>query len=216
MDSFNKSIFIEYILKKSSDFAEEELNTYPDDLLKEIYENLNQDEDMPSIFRYQYRNYSSPQMTSNRIDTQENNDDDDEDDDDEYEDMPELISDQSPRMTSNRINVQPDNIMNIIFGMVNGQIPIQNTTFNIINQQDVIMKLPENEYDELKKYIKGVDYNEDNECNICLDKYVDNEMIVELKCKHLFHDFCIYSWLSKQSYKCPVCRMEQGNPEKID
>ncbi len=88
---------------------------------------------------------------------------------------------------------------------------------NIINNQDdVKLKLKDEEYDRLPKYIKNINYHDDNVCNICLEDYKNMEIIVKLTCNHLYHDLCINNWLANESYKCPVCRVEQGESQVIE
>ena len=48
-----------------------------------------------------------------------------------------------------------------------------------------------------------------NECSICLEKYVKNEKIIELSCKHTFHEKCIKEWMDTNNISnntCPICR----------
>ena len=51
-------------------------------------------------------------------------------------------------------------------------------------------------------------------CNICLNQFELDECVVELDCKHGFHENCIIHWL-KMNNTCPVCRseLESNNPE---
>ncbi|KAK8936240.1 E3 ubiquitin-protein ligase [Platanthera zijinensis] len=48
---------------------------------------------------------------------------------------------------------------------------------------------------------------EDAVCCICLAKYVDNEDLRELPCKHFFHMECVDKWL-KINALCPLCKKE--------
>jgi hypothetical protein len=48
------------------------------------------------------------------------------------------------------------------------------------------------------------------ECYICLNHFENNEKIIVLPCKHLFHIRCINIWLSNFSNKCPTCRKVVG------
>ncbi|XP_019638422.1 PREDICTED: uncharacterized protein LOC109480629 isoform X3 [Branchiostoma belcheri] len=48
-------------------------------------------------------------------------------------------------------------------------------------------------------------------CTICLDTEVD--LLVEISCKHCFHQMCLQRWLQWQN-KCPVCRKE--NPQILE
>jgi hypothetical protein len=45
------------------------------------------------------------------------------------------------------------------------------------------------------------------ECSICSDYIQINSNIIKLKCNHIFHEFCIKSWLL-ENYICPMCRNE--------
>lgn len=43
-------------------------------------------------------------------------------------------------------------------------------------------------------------------CEICMDKFNDDSVLVKLSCDHVdVHEECIVTWL-KQSNKCPICR----------
>jgi len=47
----------------------------------------------------------------------------------------------------------------------------------------------------------------ENKCMICLNEYMENELISSLSChdSHIFHENCIEEWLKKQD-SCPICR----------
>lgn len=51
----------------------------------------------------------------------------------------------------------------------------------------------------------------DKICLVCYDEVINNNMSVELSCKHLFHTMCIQSVLKLSSNKkkyCPYCRLQ--------
>lgn len=45
------------------------------------------------------------------------------------------------------------------------------------------------------------------DCCICLEEYKThaNKEIIQLKCKHVFHSFCLTKW-AKTNDICPMCR----------
>lgn len=47
---------------------------------------------------------------------------------------------------------------------------------------------------------------EDDMCYICLEKYVDNDLIRVLPCRHKFHANCVDQWLTEVHRVCPLCR----------
>jgi E3 ubiquitin-protein ligase RNF115/126 len=44
-------------------------------------------------------------------------------------------------------------------------------------------------------------------CNICLEGFIEGNVLRVLECNHEFHENCIITWL-KQRNTCPVCRHE--------
>jgi len=49
--------------------------------------------------------------------------------------------------------------------------------------------------------------DEDNQkpaCAICLNEYEDGDPLIELPCKHYFHQHCGKTWLKRQN-RCPLC-----------
>jgi len=46
----------------------------------------------------------------------------------------------------------------------------------------------------------------ENECCICLDKYKENDILIKLKCNHMFHKECLEPWFKKSNRSCPLCR----------
>uniref|UniRef100_A0A7S2R9H4 RING-type domain-containing protein n=1 Tax=Mucochytrium quahogii TaxID=96639 RepID=A0A7S2R9H4_9STRA len=57
----------------------------------------------------------------------------------------------------------------------------------------------------------------DENCAICLNRYVVNEKVLSLPCKHAFHEDCVINWLRLHN-SCPNCRTplpcegEHSNP----
>ncbi|GJQ12087.1 hypothetical protein GpartN1_g3878.t1 [Galdieria partita] len=49
------------------------------------------------------------------------------------------------------------------------------------------------------------DSNSADSCPICLEEFVQEDLIRILPCKHEFHGDCIFSWLVERG-KCPVCK----------
>ena len=45
----------------------------------------------------------------------------------------------------------------------------------------------------------------DKECSICMEKCKKDDMVTDIKCKHVFHKDCIMEW-GKYKNECPNCR----------
>ncbi|XP_019086363.1 PREDICTED: RING-H2 finger protein ATL52-like [Camelina sativa] len=59
---------------------------------------------------------------------------------------------------------------------------------------------------KFKDIIKEDGFGDKICCSICLEEFEDGHAIVHInKCRHVFHRFCIVSWL-KQNRSCPNCR----------
>ena len=56
-----------------------------------------------------------------------------------------------------------------------------------------------------RKYIYKDLYDVTNICNICLENFNNNDIIIMKRCNHIFHDNCIIEW-HKIKRNCPVCR----------
>lgn len=50
--------------------------------------------------------------------------------------------------------------------------------------------------------------NDNNECQICLEKFAIGDELRTLNCSHFFHTKCVDSWLRNRSNSCPACRSE--------
>lgn len=46
-------------------------------------------------------------------------------------------------------------------------------------------------------------------CSICLHTYVENDIICQIKCSHIYHKSCMDSWINiSRKLSCPICREE--------
>ena len=45
------------------------------------------------------------------------------------------------------------------------------------------------------------------ECLICLEKFNEEETVSLIKCGHIYHTHCLYSWFLKKRV-CPLCDEE--------
>jgi len=99
---------------------------------------------------------------------------------------------------------------------------------NFDNLEDVKVVLKESEFEKMKeikykdaKMLKNENEEkilcEDSTCVICQEETEDNDYIrIMPKCKHFYHKDCIDKWLREESNKCPLCKCEVGEGERID
>uniref|UniRef100_A0A3P9NY34 RING-type domain-containing protein n=1 Tax=Poecilia reticulata TaxID=8081 RepID=A0A3P9NY34_POERE len=45
-----------------------------------------------------------------------------------------------------------------------------------------------------------------SECVVCLEDFVNEELLMGLPCGHAFHQQCIVVWLAGGKHWCPLCR----------
>ena len=57
---------------------------------------------------------------------------------------------------------------------------------------------------KLEKYKESGKFKE-KECSICLDSYMEDEIIIYLECGHYYHNECSKQWF-KEGKNCPLCR----------
>lgn len=57
---------------------------------------------------------------------------------------------------------------------------------------------------KLEKY-KMNDKFKEKECSICLDSYMEDDIIIYLECGHYYHNECSKQWF-KEGKACPLCR----------
>ncbi len=44
-------------------------------------------------------------------------------------------------------------------------------------------------------------------CLICLQDFAEDELVIKMKCKHIFHSNCMEKWIQVK-LKCPICSEE--------
>jgi hypothetical protein len=108
-------------------------------------------------------------------------------------------------VTTNRILSERGFIFNKI---ISQHIELDSDEIDIINniviEKDNLDKIPIVKYNDMM--INNDIRTKNQECHICIEYFKDNDDIRLINCNHLFHKNCIDMWLSKSSYKCPLCR----------
>ena len=86
---------------------------------------------------------------------------------------------------------------------------------NVFDTSDVAVTLNKESLDSLESIRYGdiISKNKMQKCTICLEDFQQDDMNIILHCNHHFHSDCVKEWLSKHSYKCPICRIEVGESE---
>ena len=77
--------------------------------------------------------------------------------------------------------------------------------------EDVKVTLTTEQFNNFTKK-KAIDVIEniinEDPCNICMENYKNDEIVVLLKCNHYFHEDCIKNWLCNEKVTCPICRKD--------
>jgi hypothetical protein len=83
---------------------------------------------------------------------------------------------------------------------------IRNISTNHLNRIEIGMNL----FDMLPK-IKIGDISNllDEQCTICLNNFLKDEIITTLSCSHVFHSPCLKQWMLQKT-TCPLCRSNIG------
>ena len=68
----------------------------------------------------------------------------------------------------------------------------------------------DNKYELMEKCLEcgkkiNMNLKEEKDCSICLEKLIDDDIEMELPCKHRFHVYCIQRWVDINK-NCPLCR----------
>lgn len=74
-----------------------------------------------------------------------------------------------------------------------------------LDLEDVKITIAGTEFDKIGSEITGFQNGETN-CAICQETMKNDEKLKKLPCGDVFHVLCIRNWLTKQSYRCPLCR----------
>jgi DNA-directed RNA polymerase subunit RPC12/RpoP len=121
--------------------------------------------------------------------------------------------DRRPRTTSS--------LLDMIFGLLRDRNTEESNMESIIN---MIMANDDNRYGnppaskEALNALEKVKIDEENlkeirknsnceNCSVCKDDFDLDQQIVNLPCKHSFHEDCLTPWLTERN-SCPTCRFE--------
>ena len=65
--------------------------------------------------------------------------------------------------------------------------------------------LSEEQFNSLETINCSENNQEEKECSICQESFQNEEKLIKLPCKHIYHQGCIKQWLVKKD-SCPTCR----------
>ena len=106
---------------------------------------------------------------------------------------------------SDTTNLFENGIVSRLFSVL-----LEGTSDSVNNMEDVKVTLTHDQFNKL--FCEKIsEYNIEkykSDCNICMDEYKVDDVIVKLGCNHIFHKDCIYNWLCNERITCPVCRKD--------
>ena len=118
-----------------------------------------------------------------------------------------------------------------ILRITNPNNPLVQLITNLINSEyendeiehilNYVMNNDENKYgsppaakseiNKLKKYILSKEnlnnFGCENSCPVCKEDFIVGNKMMDLPCKHYFHEECLMPWLNQHD-SCPICRFE--------
>ena len=75
--------------------------------------------------------------------------------------------------------------------------------------QDVVVTTDINSINQMNVLKITSDMNE--KCLICMEEMNEDELYIDIKCKHIYHKECLTEYLTKYNHICPTCRTNIGN-----
>jgi hypothetical protein len=94
----------------------------------------------------------------------------------------------------------------------NNRSNIRRRLFGENGYEDVKIVLSENEYNSLThcSFSESTHCADNENCTICLEKFMPSDDILQTTCNHVFHNNCGKQWFTHNSTKCPICRVKIG------
>ncbi|CDH57898.1 e3 ubiquitin-protein ligase rnf13-like [Lichtheimia corymbifera JMRC:FSU:9682] len=76
---------------------------------------------------------------------------------------------------------------------------------NELAPTDFVTRLPTRKFRREKQDQQNEDHAE---CAICLEDYIDDDILRTLPCRHEFHASCVDAWLTTHKKFCPICKYD--------
>ena len=105
----------------------------------------------------------------------------------------------------NNIFIDIEFIRNVIVEPIYNIILILRRIF-IDDISNITRTLNSQELNELNEY--NINFEHNDVCSICLDNIEKNNLIIKLKCNHIFHSSCIKEYLKNYNRNCPICKID--------
>ena len=75
--------------------------------------------------------------------------------------------------------------------------------------EDVKVTLDQSIFDKLPLIVfPDCNHKIEEPCNICMEDYIDGDILKQLPCNHYYHKDCISQWLCNEKTTCPMCRKD--------
>ena len=123
----------------------------------------------------------------------------------------------APEPTILRITNPNHPLVQLITNLINSEYEndeIENILNYIMNNDENKYGSPpaaKSEINKLKKYILSKEnlnnFGCENSCSVCKEDFVIGNKMMDLPCKHYFHEECLMPWLNQHD-SCPICRFE--------
>ena len=107
-----------------------------------------------------------------------------------------------------------DNFMNEVDNILNEYNHIRVEIENLINNLNEKNKNKVGPIDKklldklIIKKIEDIDqlHEESKKCIICLEDFINNDIVIYLPCFHVFHKICLIKWIKRHA-TCPLCKL---------
>ena len=122
-----------------------------------------------------------------------------------------------PEPTILRLTDPNNPLVQLISDLINSEYEneeIENILNYVMNNDENKYGSPpaaKSEINKLKKYVLSKENLKklgcENSCSVCKEDFVIGNKMMDLPCKHYFHEECLMPWLNQHD-SCPICRFE--------
>jgi DNA-directed RNA polymerase subunit RPC12/RpoP len=126
-------------------------------------------------------------------------------------------SNREPEPTILRITNPNNPLVQLITNLINSEYEndeIEHILNYVMNNDENKYGSPpaaKSEINKLKKYVLSEEslnkFGCENSCSVCKEDFVIGNKMMDLPCKHYFHEECLMPWLNQHD-SCPICRYE--------